>query len=70
MDHYIVRLYREGKDDPRKLVGIVENVAVEGGWDKRAFTNMEELWTILNSAGRPGHPAKKREEGRYLSGKQ
>ena len=63
MEYYIVRIYREGKDDPRKLVGVVENVAVAGGQDKRAFTNMEELWTILNPAGRPeNHREKRRAE--------
>ncbi len=42
---YIVRIYRHEKDRPRSIVGIVEEVGAEG---KRAFTNLDELWEILN----------------------
>jgi len=42
---YIVRIYRHEKDRPRSIVGIVEEVGTEG---KRAFTNLDELWEILN----------------------
>ena len=42
---YIVRIYRHEKDRPRTIVGIVEEVGAEG---KRAFTNLDELWEILN----------------------
>ena len=34
------------KDNPRSFVGIVEEVGVE---EKKAFTNIDELWHILNS---------------------
>jgi hypothetical protein len=42
---YIVRIYRHEKDRRRNIVGIVEEVGTEG---KRAFTNLDELWEILN----------------------
>jgi hypothetical protein len=45
MENYIVRIYRREEDNPRILVGVVEEVGVEG---KKAFTNLEELWAILN----------------------
>jgi hypothetical protein len=41
----MVRVYREGLSDRRKLVGIVEEVGIKGN---RAFTNFDELWDILN----------------------
>jgi hypothetical protein len=48
MENYIVRIYRFEKDNPRQLVGIVESV--EGKQrGKRAFTNLDDLWEILNS---------------------
>lgn len=47
MNSYIVRIYRAEKDRPRHLVGIVEEVGKE---DKRAFTNIDDLWSILNSS--------------------
>ena len=43
---YIVRIYRFGKKNPRHLVGVVEEVGIKG---KKAFTNYDELWDILNS---------------------
>ena len=46
MESYIVRIYRREKDDPRSFVGMVEEVGVE---EKKAFTNLDELWNILNS---------------------
>jgi hypothetical protein len=45
METYIIRIYRGEKDNPRTFVGIVEEVGGEG---KRAFTNMDDLWEILN----------------------
>jgi hypothetical protein len=41
----MVRVYRDGMSERRKLVGIVEEVGFKGN---RAFTNLEELWDILN----------------------
>jgi hypothetical protein len=34
------------ENDPHTLVGVVEEVGVEGN---KAFTGLEELWKILNS---------------------
>jgi hypothetical protein len=44
--NYVVRIYRSEKDNPRLLVGIVEEVGVDG---KRAFQTYDDLWEILNS---------------------
>ena len=49
MGNYIVRIYRSEKDNPRKLVGLVEEVGKEG---RRGFTSLDELWGILNSPDR------------------
>jgi len=46
MCNYIVRICRSDKNNPRGIVGVVEEVGVNG---KRAFTNYDELWEILNS---------------------
>ena len=46
MKSYIVRIYREGR---QRLLGVVEEV---GGKDKRAFTDRDELWSILHGAAR------------------
>ena len=48
MQNYIVRIYRFEKNNPRGLVGIVESVEGERR-EKRAFTNLDDLWEILNS---------------------
>jgi hypothetical protein len=45
--NYIVRIYRFEKDKPKSLVGVVEEVGVEG---KKAFTNYDDLWDILISS--------------------
>lgn len=45
---YIIRVYRQEKDNPCTLVGTVEKV---GEQIKSTFTNMDELWEIVN-AGR------------------
>ncbi len=47
VDNFIIRLYRFEKDNPRNLVGLVEIVGKKG---RMAFTNMDELWEILNSS--------------------
>jgi len=46
---YIVRVYRFARDNPRRLVGVVEEAGKKG---KKAFTGYQELWDILNTAGR------------------
>ncbi len=42
---YLLRIYRREKNDPRILVGVAEEVGVEG---IKAFSNLDELWPILN----------------------
>jgi hypothetical protein len=49
VDNYIVRIYRREKDNPRVLVGLVEEVGTKG---KRAFNDLDDLWEILNSVKR------------------
>jgi hypothetical protein len=46
LDNYIVRIYRREKDNPRMLVGLVEEVGRAG---KKAFSTLDDLWDILNS---------------------
>ena len=45
--NHIVRIYRFEKDKPKSLVGVVEEVGVEG---KKAFTNYDDLWDIFISS--------------------
>lgn len=45
LKNYVVRIYRCEKNCPRNLVGVVEEVGVE---ERRAFTNLDELWNILS----------------------
>ncbi len=45
MKSYLVRIYRREEDNPRLLVGVVEELGVN---DKKAFQNLYELWDILN----------------------
>ena len=42
---YLIRIHRREENDPRILVGVVEEVGVEGN---KAFSNLAELWSILN----------------------
>ena len=50
---YIVRVYRSEEGIPHSLVGVVEEV---GKKEKKAFTNLDDLWDILNSQkGRECH---------------
>ena len=44
---YIVRIYRSKKGKPRGIVGVVEQIGVKG---RKAFSDYDELWEILNSA--------------------
>ena len=60
MDSYVVRVYRQEKDNPRMLVGTIEKVGKRG---RAAFTNMDELWEIVDEgAGSSGKKAKVKEE--------
>ncbi len=49
MNTYVIRVYRSKENEPRLLVGVVEEVGVEG---KKAFNNFDELWAILNPKGK------------------
>ena len=44
---YVLKIHRRGKNDRRTFVGEVEEVGVEGN---KAFSNLDELWEILNSS--------------------
>lgn len=44
MDSYVVRIYRRGGKRSRILIGTVE---AAGAGRKMAFSNIEELWEIL-----------------------
>lgn len=43
----ILRIYRFDENNPRHLVGAVEEVGIKG---KKAFTNYDELWERLLSS--------------------
>jgi hypothetical protein len=45
MNSYLVRIYRKADNNPRMLVGVVEEPGVK---EKKAFSNLYELWDILN----------------------
>ena len=47
LNNYIVRIYRFEEENPKSLVGVVEEVGVNGN---RAFRDLEELWEILRSS--------------------
>ncbi len=64
MDNYIVRIYRRGKDNPRLLVGLVEEVGVSG---KKAFNSLDDLWEILNR--QEGGAAKRQKYQRNKKGR-
>ncbi len=67
MDHYIVRVYRFRKKDPRRLVGTVEHVGAQG---KMAFTNYDELWDIITSRKWLHLPKVRRERQRGKVGRE
>jgi hypothetical protein len=45
LNNYILRVYRLDPKKPQSLVGLVEEVGVK---EKKAFTNLQELWDILS----------------------
>ena len=53
LESYIIRIYRPEDNNPKNIIGVVEEVGAE---EKRAFTTIEELCHILNYkfAGRGG----------------
>jgi hypothetical protein len=56
MNSYLVRIYRKADNNPRMLVGIVEEPGVK---EKRAFHNLYELWDILNPVKKARMPSKR-----------
>ncbi len=58
---YIIRVYRSKPNDPRRLVGIVEEV---GGQMEKAFTHYNELWDILKCHKRSRSPKEMGPENR------
>jgi len=56
MDSYLVRIYRKADNNPRMLVGVVEEPGVK---EKKAFHNLYELWDILNPVKKVQTPSKK-----------
>jgi len=63
MNTYVVRVYRSDEDKPHLLVGVVEEVGVEG---KKAFNNLDEIWAILNPEKRTPAKPESREGIRIL----
>ncbi len=63
-ENYVVRIYRFDGKNPRKLIGLVEEVGVEG---QRAFRNLEELWAILNPSEGRKATRKRKEKDSGLS---
>jgi hypothetical protein len=49
MDSYVIRIYRKKEDNPRHLIGIVEKVGIG---ERKVFSNLNELWSILNPGKR------------------
>ena len=56
MNSYLVRIYRKADNNPRMLVGVVEEPGVK---EKKAFRNLYELWDILNPIKRGQTQVKK-----------
>ena len=63
MNSYLVRIYRRGEDNPRVLVGVIEETGVNG---KKVFNNIYELWEILNPVKQEKSP-KKKNKGNKIS---
>jgi len=63
MISYLGRIYRRGENNPRVLVGLVEEPGVNG---KKAFSNVYELWEILNPVKQEKSP-KKKNNGKKIS---
>ena len=65
--NYILRIYRYENKRPDKIVGIVEEV---GAKDKRAFTNMDELWQILSHTVKKPHSSGRGSVPPFLKGEK
>ena len=64
---YLIRIHRREKNNPRKLVGVVEEVGVEGN---KAFSNLDELWEILNPNKRGPGKSKESWDAGILKGRE
>jgi len=56
MTSYLVRIYRKAENNLRMLVGVVEEPGVK---EKKAFSNLYELWDILNPVKKAATQLKK-----------
>ncbi len=57
-DSFVIRIYRYVDNHSRRIVGTAEKV---GEKEKHAFTNVDELWDILNPLrGEEGQKGKER----------
>ena len=70
MTSYLVRIYRKAENNPRMLVGVIEEPGVK---EKKAFHNLYELWDILNpmKGKQPNHrkiKVSKRRDGKHDKG--
>jgi hypothetical protein len=63
VDSYIVRIYRQEKRNHRVLVGTVEKVGKRG---REAFTNMDELWEIVDAGTEGRVKMRKVKDGRKI----
>jgi len=53
--NYIIRNYLQENDNPKKIIGVVVEPEIEG---RKAFTNLDELWGILNPVKAAGLSSK------------
>ena len=60
MTSYLLRIYRKAENNPRLLVGVVEEPGANG---KKAFHNLYELWDILNPNKKEKQTKQKKTEG-------
>jgi hypothetical protein len=57
---YILNIYQSEEDNPHNLVGIIKEIGAEG---KKAFSNFDELWKILNLMKKESNRCKKHMDG-------
>jgi len=62
MNSYLVRIYRKADNNPRMLVGVVEEVGLK---EKKAFSNLYELWDILNPGSKGTRENRKNKNDRH-----
>jgi hypothetical protein len=60
MNSYLVRIYRKSDNNPRMLVGVVEEPGVK---EKKAFHTLYELWDILNPNKKEKQTKQRKTEG-------